>query len=294
MSSARNSSGLSLLELIIGLSLAAIVALFTFQGYIFGTREWGSQNSRILVQQNLRTAVDLLMRESRLGGACLPDAGPLTAFDGIDQTTGGRDTDVLVVHANNTCAKGTLTRDQATPGAPLDVDVTTGFAAGQRAYILHQDTTVGEFFIIETVTPTSITPEDPLSRAYTRSSSIFGIEEKAFGIDAGGTVPTLTIDPTYLSGGPPVPIVRGIESLNLRYILNRRYADDPGSCLGATPDGWCIVNPPGGGSADWGIVRELEVTLTARSLQTVTPGDPDGYLRLPASARIKPRNLISP
>lgn len=290
-------SGLTVIELIVALGLAAVVGLFTFQGYVYGTRQWESQHGRLQVQQSLRTAVDILVREARLGGACLPDAGPLVAFAGTDQQVGGRDADVLVVHANATCATATLNVNQANPAAPMTVDVTDGFSPGQQAYVLHADTTTGEFFVIGSVVgtlPRTITPNVPLTRAYPQNSTIFGVEEKAFGVDTTAPTPAFTIDPTYVGGAPPVPIIRGIESLNVRFVVNRLYADAPAACVGNTADGWCIVNPPPTGSSDWRIVREVEVTLTARSLQPISGGDVDGFLRMPASVRIKPRNLISP
>ena len=62
MWNSRDTAGLTLIELLIALSLATLVLLFAFQGYVYGTREWGAQHSRLGVQQNLRTAVDILMR----------------------------------------------------------------------------------------------------------------------------------------------------------------------------------------------------------------------------------------
>jgi type II secretory pathway pseudopilin PulG len=296
MWNSRDTAGLTLIELLIALSLATLVLLFAFQGYVYGTREWGAQHSRLGVQQNLRTAVDILMREIRLGGACLPDAGLLTPFNGLNQQVGGRDADVLVIHANITCAKATLTTNQVpNSAAALHVDIVDGFSPGQQVYILHSSTTRGEFFIIDQVSssPPRIQPADPLSEAYPQGSSVFGVGEKAFGVDSGGAAPTLTVDPSYLSGAPPVPIVKGIEALNVRFVLNRLFADAPATCVAAT-DGWCVVDPPAAGSADWSIIREVEISLVARSLKPVPPGDADGFLRMPAVVRIKPRNLIYP
>jgi hypothetical protein len=228
----------------------------------------------------------MLSREVRLAGACLPDAGPVNIrpLDGADNGTA----DTITVRANIRCAKGTLTGAVSSGATTIALDTAVDFIAGMQAYIIHADTTVGEFFLISGVSQAparlSVDPSTPIINSYPSGSSVYGAEEQTYAIDASGTVPVLTVTP---SRGTPQPAVSGIEQMNIRYVLNRSY--DPGTCV-ASLDSFCVVDLPSG--TEWPLVRMVLLDLVARSARPVPGGGSGGFYRLSQSLQVKPRNFL--
>lgn len=267
--------GYTLVEIVVALVLGSAVVLLAVSGYVFVTRDWQAQRLRLETQQNLRATVDVLSREIRLAGADLPAFGgvDIRALDGTN--SGVRDT--ITIRSNVRGAKGTLVNPAAGGATSVTLDTAAGFVSGMQAYILGPDG-VGEYVFVVGVNQASgqLTLQAGVSRAYASGSTVYGAESQTFAIDASGQVPVLTV---ATATGSPQPVVEGIEEMNVRYVLN--------TMCGATP---CVVDLPT--SAEWSIVRMIQVDLVARSRRTVPAGDPDGYYRLRQHIEIKPRNLL--
>ncbi len=297
----RAPAGFTLIEILIGLALVSVVVLGISRGVISATRGWADHRGRLQTQQNLRSAVAALSREVRIAGACmLPhDATPPTTFQplgGIDSGT----TDTIIVRANPRCADAQVV---ATCTACTTISVASGspvnFVAGTPAYILNGAHTSGEVFRVKSVTATTIVvdPTTPLAGTYLAPDAggefpaVFGFEQRTFAIATIGGIPTLTLTTTDL---PQTALVKGIETLDIQYVLNRVYS--AGTCnaqTGGSPN-LCVVNLPAS-AVDWSLVRVVTFNIGARSTVTVrASGSADGFFHLSETFEITPRNFVFP
>ncbi len=270
----RREAGYTLTEVIVALVLGSTVAVAAVGGYIFASGSWQEQRQRLETQQNLRAAIDLLSRELRLAGACLPTAGPtnIRPLTGVDNGT----TDTFTVRANVRCAIGSLTGDVGAGATVLTLDTVAEFVAGMSVYVLHADTTTGEYAQVDSVDQGAnrLTLQTPLTRGYPKDSSVYGAEAQTFAIGSVGTAPVLTVATAL---GSPQPAIEGIERLDVRYVLNRNCS--PGPCD--------VVDLPTSDS-EWSLVRAVQLDIGARSLRPIT----GGFYRLSQSIEVKPRNFL--
>ncbi len=289
--------GFTLPEVLVCFALAGIVALAVFTAYVFVTRSWAEHQARLGTQQQMRTAVAALSREVRLAGACimLPSGStPPTNFQpvsGIDSGT----TDSITVRSNPRCLTASLSGSYSAGDPTISVQSATGFTGGMHAYILRSDSDpeLGEAFTIQSVTATTIVPTAPLSRDYpATASAVFGFDQRTFAISSVcggcGGIPTLTLQTLDVPGA--TPLVKGIDRLDIHYILNTDYVPGPycvTSTGGTRP--LCVVNLPAAG--DWKYVRAITFDLGAVSLRPVRADAPDGFFHLGEIFEISPRNF---
>ncbi len=301
--SSRAARGFTLAELLVFFALGSVVAVGAGTAYVFVTRGWSDQRERLQAQQQLRSAVAALSREVRIAGACmLPRTmtAPATfrPLDGVDNGT----TDSITVRANPRCLSTTLSATY-TGGTTINVASTTGFGAGMRAYILKNDLSIGEVFTIQSVTANTIVATQglvngpyPAPSGNPSPSSVFGIDVRTFAISSTcsgcGGIPTLTLQ--TLDIPTPTPLVKGIDRLDIRYILNRDY--DAGNCVASTGGGrpLCVIDLPASAD-DWKLVRAVTFDLGARSVRAVrAAGGSDGFFHLGEAFEITPRNFVFP
>ncbi|HYM90341.1 MAG TPA: hypothetical protein VEW91_01760, partial [bacterium] len=108
-------------------------------------------------------------------------------------------------------------------------------------------------------------------------------------------IPSLTLQPL---GGSQQPLVKGVDSMSIQYVLNRLYSTAPGECNAQTggTSSLCVVNLPTQApsiAGDWQVVRAIIFALDARSITKVrASGSADGYFHLSDTVEISPRNLI--
>ncbi len=283
-----NSSqgGYTITEMVVALAMASTVGLLALSSYVYITREWVGQGQRLATQQNLRDAVDTLTRELRLAGTCLPSAGPADgSIQPLVGTTNGT-TDTITVRSNIVCATGTVQSPVSAGATSINLDTVQNFAAGMWAYILTADTTTGQYFLVAGVNQGSarldVDPSNPITGSYPANSSVYGVESRAYAIDASGAVPVLTV---ALLGGSPQRAIGGIEQLNFRYVL-----DSPQNCN--SDAGTCTIVALPADASQWALVRMIELTIGARSSQQVTGGGVNGFFRLSQVIRVKPRNFV--
>ena len=301
------------------LVLTSIVILSVGSGFVFVTRGWSDQQGRLAAQQNLRAAVQTLSREVRLADACmLPSSVAAPAnFQPADGVHSGTK-DTLIVRSNTSCAIGTLTSVGGACNACSTVylDNVANFANGTWAYMYQppyqSQTPFGEYFLIKTVNGPTGSPANTLvvdtsvslkiTQNYTAGgaipsssppatypfASVYGIQERTFTIGTFGGTPTLMLQTINNSS---TPFLKGVESLNITYTLNRAY--DSTTCDGQTggSPNLCIVNKPTS-SADWVLVRGVTMTVGVRSAQKVRGASSDGYLHLTEVFEIAPRNFV--
>jgi type II secretory pathway pseudopilin PulG len=275
------AAGYSLVEILVALTVGGAVILIAVAGYVFATKTWQAERQRLETQQNLRTAVDLLSREVRLAGACLPGSGPreirlpILGLNAVGP--GGLAADSITVRANVRCAIETVRAAVPRGATTIDLYTVTNFVPGMQAYILHQNS--GEFIRVESVDQSAsrLVLAAPLSQGYPVNSTVYGAEEQTFAIDSSGAIPVLTMTPSL---GTAQPAVAGIERLDIRYILDRNCS--PGPCD--------VVDLPAN-DEEWLRVRAVLVDIGARSARRIE-GSGDGFYRLGQTFEVKPRNFL--
>lgn len=326
-SSARSSRaslrGFTLSEVLVGLSIASLVIIGVGTGFVFVTRAWAAHQGRAQVQQSNRVTVEAISRELRIAGACMPAAtiAPITSdFQPITGTHSGQ-TDTITITSNPRCAGPATVTQTCNACTTINIDNTTNFQAGFWAYIYNSDPTstppgpYGEYFLIQSVTagnPGTLTVNTvkPLTKNYPKliaagpqqgqnASSVYGADQRTFAISSTCTgcngVPTLTL--TALDGTQNA-LVKGVDQLVIRYVLNRTFVSNPAWCDGQTGGtlSLCLVMLPTTGNSqpgDWQLVRAITFSIDARSTTPVPGvGSADGFLHRAETFEISPRNFL--
>jgi prepilin-type N-terminal cleavage/methylation domain-containing protein len=309
-SSARCSksrdTGFTLSEVLVGLTIASVVILGVGSSFVFITRSSTDHQARIQAQQSLRDAVADISRELRIAGACMPLSSqpPIASnFQPIGGTNGTNDS--ITITANPRCAEAVVNAN-CNNCATISVDNTTNFVNGMWGFIVYNGT--GQYFNISTVTsgsPGSLTvnPVTPINTGLypASSSSVYGADQRTFAVSSTctgcGGVPTLTLQTL---GTAALPLVPGIDTLKVQYILNRKFSTAPTECIAQTggTTSLCVVNLPTQApsvAGDWQLVRALTLTLDARSAAAVrASGSADGFFHLGGAFEISPRNFLFP
>ena len=312
-SSSRGVRGFTLSEVLVALSIASLVVFGVGTGFVFVTRAWSEHQARTQVQQSLRSTIEALNRDVRIAGACMPvnslNQSLAPNFVPLAGTNGTNDT--ITVSANPTCGNANVVTNNCNGCSSITVSDSTGFTGGQWAFISNAG--AGEFFLISTVVvgaPGTVnvdTLKGPsLTGSYPRNTSqVTGADQRKFAVSTScagcNNIPTLTVQ---LLGGSQLPLVKGVDSFKIQYVLNRLW-NDPGNpngsaCnaqTGGTPN-LCVVNLPGLApslAGDWNLVRAIVANVDAQSTITVrASGSADRLLHEPASFEISPRNLTFP
>ena len=170
-----------------------------------------------------------------------------------------------------------LRSDVGAGDTQLPVQTAAGFAANMRVYINNGSNTSGEVVTLtgadsgtNTLFKSSI-----LSQGYLAGSGVYAVDERAYAVDTSDSNnPVLTVG---INGKTPVPFAFGIENLQLQYQLAR-------NC-----ETVCEVVDIPATEADYALVNQIFITLTARSLR---PGSNGQYYRITRTVSAKPRNLL--
>ncbi len=259
-----------------GLAVAATSGLF-----VAGKHRMQTQAREVETTQAARAAIDLIVRELRLGGACLPVTGGFISLAGADD--GNEDeitTRTGLTRPDLSCVRSAVPIGATVTASGTRVPLLTsdGFAAGMRAYIRHPDGG-GEFFDVTAVpSSTELTKGSDLSRDYPQTSGVYAIDERRFYLEwqAGphGNVPQLMLQ---VGSASPSPLAVGIEELSLRYQLQRHCPP-------------CDVVDLPADNAEWSLVEQLLLSVTARSALPDTQGH---HYRRTLTVAVKPRNLLA-
>ncbi len=269
--------GFTLVELLVAstVMLAALAAGGTFFAVSRNTIQ--DQMIQIETTQGLRTAIDSMVRDLRLGGACLPVTGNFIVLDGVNATTDQIVTRTGLVRPNETCVRTVLTADIAAATSQLPVQSASGFQVGMRVYINNGSNTVGEVVTltgVDTVGNT-LTKTTTLSQSYLAGSGAYATDERSYAIDtSNAALPVLTL---AINGATPMAFSDGIENLQVQYQLARN----------CTPT--CDVVDLPADDSEFALVNQIYITLSARSRTVQRNGQ---YFRISRTVAAKPRNLL--
>jgi prepilin-type N-terminal cleavage/methylation domain-containing protein len=304
MQSIRRSNaerGFSLVELLVA-SFIMVSALATAASFFVVTRNnMTDQILRIETMQGLRAAMDSMVRDLRLGGACLPITGDFITLDAVNSTNDQIFTRTGLVRPNETCIRTTVTNSYPVTASTSTVPVQSaaGFTVGMRAYMMLANGTAGEVFTITGVD--SVSNPNTVSRsgswtcggtcanpAYAANSGVYALDERSYAVDtSNSSLPVLTM---AANGGAATPFVFGIESLQIKYQLERNCDTTPKTITGLPeiPATGCdVVDLPA--ASEFVLVNTMYVTITARSR---TVGSNGQYYRATRTVAAKPRNLL--
>jgi len=276
--SSGSQAGYSLIELMVGIGVMA-VAMATTTGLFVASRNFMmDQELQLETTQAARASIDVMVRDLRLGGACLPVNGDFISLEGTNNGTQDQIiTRTGLIRPDLSCVLSATSADAAQGATSVSVEQSTGFTSNMRAYIRSTNAT-GEFFTITSVdSVNNILQISPgLSTTYLNGSGVYAIDEREYLIanwDGSNTAlyMQLSADPTTL-----MPFAIGIESLNIQYLLERNCPPCDVVQLPASDD-------------EWAIVKQILLSVTARSTQQNWAGQ---YYRRTMTVDVKPRNLI--
>jgi len=274
--SRSSASGFSSLELLISLGIISIAMAATSGLFLASRNFMRDQNLELETTQAARATADTMLRELRLGGACLPVTGDFISLNGkdngqLDELTSRTG----LTRSDLSCVRTATAQDAAAGATVANVESVDGFAANMRAYIRNGAGT-GEFVTVGSIDTTNknITFSSALSADYPATSGLYAIDERRFFVESDGEAPVLKME--INSDGQPQNLASGIEQLNVQYQLFRNCP----SCD--------VVDLPAD-DATWALVQQVYLTITARSQQLAPNGE---YYKRTLKVGIKPRNLL--
>lgn len=269
-------SGLSTLELLISVGIISIAMAATSGLFLAGRNFMRNETTEVETSQAARATVDLLLRELRLGGACLPVTGDFVSIDGVNNA----DRDEIIsrtgiLRSDLSCIRSATPSDMVTGATTIPLQSVSGFSAGRRGYIRHPAGT-GEFFTVQSVNTSTkqLTVSPAMSRDYPTTSGVYQVDERQFSLNYSD--PSKPLLELRVDNGTPSKLASGIERLNIQYQLHRNCPPCDVVDLPAT-------------DAEWAIVEQLFVEVTARSDKPEPTG---AYYRRTLRVGVKPRNLL--
>lgn len=266
--------GFTLVELLVAMTIAALVMGVFVKLLLSTTRYRREVEARLETQQGLKAAIDALSRDLRLAGACLPTVNAFLAIRGTDSGT----RDQVGVHigelANGACVNPTVTATVSAGTTSVPVASTAGLRAGQLVYLVHPDRS-GVFRTIESVDAggNTLVLDSGVDQDYPVPSGVWAMQRRdyAIALDLRGR-PRLELG---IHGGAAQPMALGIRDLDVTYRLRQ-------NCPACT-----VVAVPAD-TAQWRLVTDVMINLTASSASALVPGTD---YTVSETIRVKPRNL---
>jgi prepilin-type N-terminal cleavage/methylation domain-containing protein len=257
----RKQEGFTLIELLIALGLSGIAASMVMFVFISQQESYTAQIRVSSLQQNLRTAMNILSRDIRMAGYCTtPDKETYNNYIDWDPRKGGMDdfppmihginnidgirkyrnqTDVLLlVKASEDIRKLSASEHASANGKilfindlDLDEDGNEDFAMGGKQFgvIMKSDFSDAQLFkMIQKGTP--VTVANLFRTAYAEGDIVARADIIVYRIDDANTsFPQSVLERKNAGNGNQFQVVaEGITDLQLRYILNdASIVDDP-------------------------------------------------------------------
>lgn len=272
-----DQKGFSTTELLVGTLLTTLAVTATSGFFLASTQRIRFQLDGMETSQAARSVADLIVRDLRLSGACLPDTGRFIALEGAD----GGEQDEIIIRTGlvqpASCVRTSLQQSVAIGTGTLYVEHVDGFLPGMRVY-LRDATGDGEFAEISGVnsSDSALTLDGTLTNNYPKTSGVYAVRERRFYVAEEST--PLGVSPQLMMQvdvGEPTPFATGIEKFDLTYQLGRNCPP-------------CDTLDLPNGEAEWSLVEQVFVTVTARSDETDSEGE---HHRTTISVSAKPRNL---
>lgn len=283
MSSTRSSrpsradGGFSFIELLVTMGITGVVLTSLVSFFSFHARTMRQHSYRVETQQALRGALDAIVRDVRLAGACLPTNGNYIALAGTDLPGGDSITiRTGIVRPDLTCVFGTTTVARPAGATSFTVDNAADFEVDKLVYIRDLNGS-GELRLVSNVNVGSntISVSPGVGQAYPLGSTLFAVDQRIYALRSDLDPPILTLQ---IDQEDPQAFAAGIEDIDFEYVLTS-----------GCPDCDIVDLSPPLPTAKWWTVNEVLVTATAKSVGGVVENDES---ELTQFARAKPRNLL--
>jgi hypothetical protein len=263
-----------------GIMLMGLAVVATSGMFVASKQHMKLQTREIETTQAARVAADMIIRDLRLGGACLPVTGDFISLDGVNNgNTDEITTRTGLTRPDLSCIRTSVPTGSTVTaeGGAVPVASSEGFSAGMHAYIRHPDGE-GEYFdVTSVISPTQLGKSKTLSRSYPETSGVYAIDERRFFIqnftNPRGVVPELMLQ---VGSDSPQSFAVGIEKLNIQYQLRQNCPP-------------CDVVDLPASNAEWSVVEQVLLNITARS---EVPDEKGNYFRRTVAVGVKPRNLL--
>lgn len=277
-SNAENA-GVSTLELLLAVAITTIAMMATTAFFHASVRFMRNQQRQIETTHTARAVIDTMVRDLRLGGACLPVTGSFVTLSGVDSGTEDEiTTRTGLTRPDLSCVRTATPGDTPATGSSLVVEDVDGFIVGMRAYIQAPDGQ-GEFFNVTSINASTDTlgRDRNFTRDYPVTSGVYAMDERRFYIRhtdfPWGNAPELMMQ---IGETTAQSFAVGIEELDIQYVLRRNCPT-------------CDVVDIPADDDEWRLVDEMRLTVTARSLRPSLDGT---YYRRTLDVAVKPRNLL--
>lgn len=261
------------MELLVSMLLSTMVLAIVTRDFSFNVHTRDDMDLTVETQHAAQSALTFLTQELRQAGACMPDLGDFIALEGSND--GDRDELTLRIGIADPdtlqCSRTILNRRADRNTSEMRVESTQGFEVGQWIYVI-KSTGHGNFFKVADISGLWITIDGTFDVNYPKNSGVYAIEERSYAIQEVNGTPSLMVS---IDGDDPIPMVRGIDALDVRY----KMAPCPPCESVALPSS----------QEQWRVVREVDVSVTARSAR---PGHDGEHELVTQSAAVKPRNLL--
>ena len=268
------NKGVTLIELLIALVISSILIAALYRTFIGQQKTYIVQGQVVDMQQNVRVAINKMMREIRMAGFgsvgdVLSQIGGVNGF--TDVITPNDDSITIVGGFRQISA---LAADAA--GGQNKITLANATEASEFDGAIHHYLSVGglESNTVQSRTGADLTLDKPLKVTYPVGTPVFKIHAIAYGIRNDGGVLVLFRD-LYSNTGSSKreTVAENIENVQFEYF---------------DADGNLLALP----IADPGIIRMIRVTVRART-NMVDPDfkGGDGYRRRTIASNIQIRNM---
>ena len=275
----EKDKGVTLIELLIALVISAILIAGIYRAFIHQQRTYATQEQVADMQQNVRIAINKMMREIRMAGfggvsniLSSPGPGDVNGF-----------TNVITPNADSITILGgfrqiSLLKNDAAGGQNT---ITLANSTSDFDGAIHHYISIGglQSNIVQSRAGAVLTLADPLKVNYPARTPVFKIHAITYGIRDDKGTPVLFRDLySNTTSSQRVTVAENIENVQFEYFD------------GANPPNQLV--PPIAG-VDLETIRMIRVTVTAKT----DMADPDlkkvgdGYRRRTISSNIQIRNM---
>jgi type IV pilus assembly protein PilW len=268
--------GVTLIELLIALVISSILIAAVYRTFIGQQKTYTVQEQVVDMQQNVRVAINKMMREIRManfgnvssvfpvngfGTVITPDLKSITIVGGFKQIKDASGNPILTSSTSGT-------------------SVTLGHATDEFDGAAHKYISIGglESNTVHSRAGAALTLDNPLKVAYPAGTPVFKVQALTYSVGLSNDKMCLRRDEN--TGGGAFAVAENIENVQFEYYD------------GASPPNLLALP-----IADPGKIRMIRVTLTAKT----NMADPellktgDGYRRRTIASNIQVRNMgISP
>ena len=275
----RGFKGLTLIELLVAMAISAVLIAAIYRTFIWQQKTYVVQEQVVDMQQNVRVAINRMMREIRMAGfgsisdvLALPDLGNGRGVNGFTQVVTPGSTTITIVGGFKP-----IRRDNGDPilvASASGNQITLNYATDEFDGNAHRFICIGgiESNTVQSRSERILTLDEPLRYTHPPGTPIYKIHAITYGLrnnDDGVRVLFRDLYPNTVSSQRDT-VAENIENLQFEYL---------------DANGITTTNP--------GDIRMIRVTITARTRMPDPEfkGGAEGFRRRTITSNIHVRNM---